>query len=144
MMLICNHMSRKRNTTVKKHSKIIDSERFISFYNNHDWEFMLDLEQFKLKRMSKYFSKSNLSYDCEKTVKEINLCIKLIDIILEKDLPGFLYNNTKKLPYINTRNYKRFLKYIYDNDNYRDDLRQTKALYLYNLIRTYRMRSWWD
>ena len=99
-------MSKNKSTTAKKHSKIIDIERFNSFYDNHDWEFMLDLEQFKLKRMSEYFSKSNLTYDCETMVKEINLCIKLIDIVLERDLPGFLSNNTKKLPYINTRNHK--------------------------------------
>ena len=131
-------MSRNRSTTIKKYSKILKEDR------DYDWEFMLDLEKFKLKRMSEYFSKSQIISDWERVVKEINLCIKLIDIITEKDLPGYLYDETKKLPYINTRNHKRFLKYIYDNDSYRDDLRQTKALYLYNLIRTYRMRSWWD
>ena len=131
-------MSRNRSTTIKKYSKILKEDR------DYDWEFMLDLEKFKLKRMSEYFSKSQIISDWERVVKEINLCIKLIDIITEKDPPGYLYDETKKLPYINTRNHKRFLKYIYDNDSYRDDLRQTKALYLYNLIRTYRMRSWWD
>ena len=131
-------MSRNRSTTIKKYSKILKEDR------DYDFEYMLNLEKFKLKRMSEYFSKSQIISDWERVVKEINLCIKLIDIITEKDLPGYLYDETKKLPYINTRNHKRFLKYIYDNDSYRDDLRQTKALYLYNLIRTYRMRSWWD
>ena len=131
-------MSRNRSTTIKKYSKILKEDR------DYDFEYMLDLEKFKLKRMSEYFSKSQIISDWERVVKEINLCIKLIDIITEKDPPGYLYDETKKLPYINTRNHKRFLKYIYDNDSYRDDLRQTKALYLYNLIRTYRMRSWWD
>ena len=131
-------MSRNRSTTVKKYHKILKEDK------DYDFEYMLDLEKFKLKRMSEYFSKSQIISDWERVVKEINLCIKLIDIITEKDPPGYLYNGTKKLPYVNTRNYKRFLKYIYDNDFYRDDLRQTKALYLYNLIRTYRMMSWWD
>ena len=131
-------MSRNRSTTIKKYSKILKEDR------DYDFEYMLDLEKFKLKRMSEYFSKSQIISDWERVVKEINLCIKLIDIITEKDPPGYLYNGTKKLPYVNTRNYKRFLKYFYNNDSYRDDLRQTKALYLYNLIRTYRMRSWWD
>ena len=131
-------MSRNRSTTIKKYSKILKEDR------DYDFEYMLDLEKFKLKRMSEYFSKSQIISDWERVVKEINLCIKLIDIITEKDLPGYLYSGTKKLPYVNTRNYKRFLKYIYDNDFYRDDLRQTKALYLYNLIRAYRMMSWWD
>lgn len=137
-MLIYNHMSKNKSTTVKKYHKILKEDK------DYDFEFMLNLEQFKLKRMSEYFSKSKIDYNWEKIVKEINLCIRLIDIITERDLPGFLYNNTKKLPYINTRNHKRFNKYIYDNDFYLDDLRQTKAFHLYNLIRTYRMRSWWD
>ena len=131
-------MSRNRSTTIKKYSKILKEDR------DYDFEYMLNLEKFKLKRMSEYFSKSQIISDWERVVKEINLCIKLIDIITEKDPPGYLYNGTKKLPYVNTRNYKRYLKYIYDNDFYRDDLRQTKALYLYNLIRAYRMMSWWD
>ena len=131
-------MSRSRSTVTKKYSKLLNKDK------DWDWEYMLDLERFKLKRMSEYFSKSQIISDWERVVKEINLCIKLIDIITEKDPPGYLYNGTKKLPYINTRNHKRFLKYIYDNNFYRDDLRQTKALYLYNLIRAYRMMSWWD
>lgn len=131
-------MSRNRSTTVKKYHKILKEDK------DYDWEFMLDLEQFKLKRMSEYFSKSQIVSDWETIVKEINLCIKLINIIKEKDISGYLYDGTKKLPYINTRNYKRFLKYFYNNDFYYSELRATKALYLYNLIRTYRMRSWWD
>ena len=96
-------MSRNRSTTIKKYSKILKEDR------DYDFEYMLDLEKFKLKRMSEYFSKSQIISDWERVVKEINLCIKLIDIITEKDPPGYLYNETKKLPYINTRNHNRFL-----------------------------------
>ena len=48
-------MSRNRSTTVKKYHKILKEDK------DYDWEFMLDLEQFKLKRMSEYFSKSQIS-----------------------------------------------------------------------------------
>lgn len=131
-------MSRNRSTTVKKYHKILKEDK------DYDWEFMLDLERFKLKRMAQYFSKSQIVSDWEIIVKEINLCIKLIDIITERDTLGNFYDGTKKLPYVNTKNYKRFLKSFYNNDFYYSELRVTKALYLYNLIRTYKMRSWWD
>lgn len=131
-------MSRNRSTTVKKYHKILKEDK------DYDWEFMLDLERFKLKRMAQYFSKSQVVSDWEIIVKEINLCIKLIDIITERDIPGNFYDGTKKLPYINAKNYKRFLKSFYNNDFHYSELRVTKALYLYNLIRTYKMRTWWD
>ena len=71
-------MSRNRSTTVKKYSKILKEDR------DYDFEYMLDLEKFKLKRMSEYFSKSQIISDWERVVKEINLCIKLINIIKNK------------------------------------------------------------
>ena len=43
-------MSRNRSTTIKKYSKILKEDR------DYDFEYMLDLEKFKLKRMSEYFS----------------------------------------------------------------------------------------
>ena len=133
-------MSRNRSTTVKKYSKLLKEDR------DWDWAYMVELEQFKLKRMSKYFAESQLVRGWEQMVSEINLCIKLIDVVMERDQKGYLYNNTKKLPYINSKNWKRFISWHPEsiNDYYLDDLRQAKALHLYNLIRTYRMRSWWD
>lgn len=133
-------MSRNRSTTVKKYSKLLKEDR------DWDWAYMLELEQFKLKRMSKYFAESQSVQGWEQMVSEINLCIKLIDIIMERDPKGYFFNLTRKLPYVNSRNWKRFVSQHPEpiNDYYLDDLRQAKALHLYNLIRTYRMRSWWD
>ena len=45
-------MSRNRSTTVKKYFKLLKEDR------DWDWAYMLELEQFKLKRMSKYFAES--------------------------------------------------------------------------------------
>ena len=133
-------MSRNRSTTVKKYSKLLKEDR------DWDWAFMLELEQFKLKRMAEYFAKSQLVHGWEQMVSEINLCVKLIDIVMERDPKGYFFNDTKKLPYINSKNWKRFMSRcpIPSSDYYLDGLRQAKALHLYNLIRTYRMRSWWD
>lgn len=132
------HMSRNRSTTIKKYSKLLKEDR------DWDWAYMLELEQFKLKRMSKYFAESQLVHGWEQMVSEINLCIKLIDIVLERDQKGYLYSGTKKLPYVNVKNWKRFVSWYLESPYYLEDLRKAKALHLYNLIRTYRMRSWWD
>lgn len=133
-------MSRNRSTTVKKYSKLLKEDR------DWDWAFMLDLEQFKLKRMAKYFDESRCVADWKQMVSEINLCVKLIDIVLERDPKGYFFNGTRTLPYVNSKNWKRFTSRcpIPFSDYYLDDLRQAKALHLYNLIRTYRMRTWWD
>lgn len=96
--------------------------------------------------MSKYFAESQLVHGWEQMVSEINLCVKLIDIVLERDPKGYFFNGTRTLPYVNSKNWKRFISRcpIPSSDYYLDDLRQAKALHLYNLIRTYKMRTWWD
>lgn len=130
-------MSRNRSTTIKKYSKLLKEDR------DWDWAYMLQLERFKLKRMSKYFTKSQLVHGWERMVSEINLCIKLIDIVLEIDSKAYMNDYEARL-LVNAKNYKRFMHYLEDNSYYLQDLRIKKALHLYNLIRTYRMRSWWD
>lgn len=124
--------------TIEEYRKLLENDK------DYDWIFLLELEQFKLKRMSKYFSESQITYDWEYVVSRINLCVKLIDIVLEKDTEGYIYDNSLKLPYVNTNNKERFPP-VYENSKFgKNELRQTKALYLYNLIRTTNMRSWWD
>ena len=127
-----------------------------------DFAYLLELEQYKLKEMSAYFKKSQLTVGWEFQVRDIELCIKLIDIILEKDqyYRSWLDNcygsiPHKRLPfpvYVNSKNYKRFMplleKFGYDDihlqANMNINLRQRKALYLYNKIRAYRMECWWS
>lgn len=127
-----------------------------------DFAYLLELEQYKLKEMSAYFKKSQLTVGWEFQVRDIELCIKLIDIILEKDqyYQSWLHNcygsmPIKQLPfpvYVNSKNCKRFMPLL---DSFKENnvvlrtglyisLRQQKALYLYNKIRSYRMETWWD
>ena len=131
-------MSRNRSTIVKKYSKLLKEDR------DWDWAYMLELEQFKLRRMLKYFTDSQWTDD-KQMISEIALCIKLIDIVLERD-PKCFFKNEGKPPYVNIKNWKRFKAWIPDiiHNYYLDELRISKALHLYNLIRTYRMRTWWD
>jgi len=126
-----------------------------------DFAYLLELEQYKLKEMSAYFKKSQLTVGWEFQVRDIELCIKLIDIILEKDqyYRSWLHNcygsmPIKRLPfpvYVNNKNYKRFIPLArieeindFAYPSWVSVLRQKKALYLYNKIRAYRMECWWD
>lgn len=127
-----------------------------------DYGYLLKLEQYKIREMCKYFQKSQLTVGWELQVRDLKLCDKLIDIILEKDIyyQSWLDNcygsiPHKQLPfpvYVNSRNYKRFMPTV---SNFKEDnihlqasmnisLRQKKALYLYNKIRAFRMEHWWD
>ena len=133
-----------------------------------DYGYLLKLEQYKIREMRDYFQKSQLVVGWELQVQDLTICDKLIDIILEEDkqYQSWLHSNYNisaedrwkskglKFPvYINVRNYKRFLPQArYDAtdmlpfliENFKISLRQQKALYLYNLIRSYRMQRWWN
>ena len=62
--------------------------------HNWDFQYLLQVEQRKIKEMATYFAKHQRYVGWEKTVWEMNVCIQLIDIILEKDKIS-----TKKLPF---------------------------------------------
>lgn len=128
-----------------------------------DFSYLLELEQYKLKEMLTYFKKSQATIGWEYQVRDIELCIKLIDIILEKDqyYRSWLHNSyggdrphrESKFPvYINVKNYKRFwptLASFKETDSpiyvsLCTSLRMAKAMHLYNKIRSYRMITWWD
>lgn len=124
-----------------------------------DYGYLLQLEKYKMLEMMRHFSKHKIFVGWKNVVRDLKICIKLIDIINEEDdaYKAWLHTsygiNHHEVPfpkYINTRNKYRFLTNDYLNQNsklYQGLLahyRSTKALCLYNKIRTYRMRSWWD
>jgi hypothetical protein len=107
-----------------------------------DYYYLLNLERIKLREMANYTKKRKIILNWERQFKEYELCIKLIDIILEED-PQYK-------SYINTKNKKRFGYHndiIFSNDlilnYYLLSIRKSKALYLYNKIRSYRLPTWW-
>lgn len=126
-----------------------------------DWDFsyLLELEQYKLKRMANHFSKSRLVDGWEKQVSDCNLAVKLLDIILEKDssFKNWLHESFKEInintnrydiqkfpKHINAKNAKRFMSNYVENEHFRVELRRQKAWYLYNRLRYLRMMNWWD
>ena len=130
-----------------------------------DYCYLLAIEQRKLKEMAQYFQKNQLTVGWEIQVRDCQLCVNLLDIVLEKDLyyknwlksnygPEFKLNKSHVIPHskhINIRNHERFMSNILELqdkprvfENLKVELRRKKAFHLYNKIRTYRMFSWWD
>lgn len=50
-----------------------------------DYCYLLELEYQKIKKMRKYFNKSRIDAMWSFTVRDLDLCMKLIDIIAERD-----------------------------------------------------------
>ena len=137
-----------------------------------DWDYyyLLKLEQLKIRRMAKYMKKHSIAVSAPFDYRDLTLCDRLISIILEEDSTTKAHINEvvagielTDIVYVNTKNEYRFFRktLIKDNmtnenpylgeegKNYRDktckmELRRLKAMHLYNLIREYRMFSWWD
>ena len=125
-----------------------------------DFHYLLQIEQRKIKEMASYFTKHQRHVGWKKTVWEMNLCIQLIDIILEKDkyYKSWLHNSfggyncsAKTFPiYVNIQNVSRFMKNYTlpeDPELYKHiipEIRRIKALHLYNRIRALKLMTWWD
>lgn len=113
----------------------------------YDWSNLLRLEQAKLIEMRDYFMMMSNDFDHHADIKWINICIDLIDIIVDQP---------DEHPYVNTNNIWRFISptdYVKGvvkvdvEDYYRaypQDLRYIKAEHLYYEIRKRYTGHWWD
>ena len=110
--------------------------------SHYDWYNLLALERFKINAMAKDFEKHHSYVGWEKDVRDMKLCVKLLDIIMDED--SINKNWEKEICYINTKNYKRFVS-IEPSKYYLEklELRRIKALHLYNKIRNRVLRWWW-
>ena len=140
--------------------------------NDFDWDyvFLLKLERKKIAEMYNYFKKCTRTDKMPFVARDLLLCIKLLDIVLEKDdlrlefsEPKFERKNNDiyemvECPritnyrhiYINTRNADRFSKLSFSIKDHdieiinKDTLRKDKAWNLYNKIRCDKIYTWWD
>ena len=134
----------------------------------HSWDYgyLLVLEQRKLKEMATYFKKSKRLVGWEFQVRDCELCVKLLDIVMEKDpyykswlhqAYGDLNFKDKQVKFpihVNVKNADRFWKGFSEKledfsqkqilEAMKSHLRSEKAFQLYHKIRMYRMRNWWD
>ena len=115
-----------------------------------DYEYLLDIERVALKYMEKYFKTSNIVHHNESIVRDISLCLKLLNIATD----GYFHANNLpygnegiNTPYVNIRNRNRFLKHEAKPEsadiNMKALIREVKAWNLYCKIRS-NMQKWWD
>ena len=108
-----------------------------------DYEYLLDIERVALKYMAKYFKTSNIVHHNEFIVRDISLCLKLLNIATG-DL--FYAKEDINAPYVNIRNKERFIKHTtknLDSPAIRSFIREMKAWNLYCKVRS-NMQGWWD
>lgn len=142
-------MKRKNNSTFRAY------ERLLRVDPDFDYGFLLKLEQKKMQRMAKYFSKADISYTDATKAKELLLCVCLLDIVLKEEelinqwvydvfmhMPNKLlslsnndgiYNADCMTPdfpkYVNLRNALRFVSSIsFTNDTYESEEDQKRKI----------------
>lgn len=132
-----------------------------------DIDFLYELEKSKIEEMIAYHEKEQRYVGVENDIRDMKICVKLIDIFTEKaDLfhydgelkfvpiegtdkcevkgDGLKYNCDVK---VNTRNANRFAKNEFMMEHYKKyphELYIAKAKYLYHKIRLERDDAWWD
>lgn len=115
-----------------------------------DYVYLLDIEKVALKYMAEYFKSSNIVVDNEFIVRDISLCLKLLNIATD----GYFHSNNLSYGnegintlYVNTRNRNRFLKHEIKLESTAIDIkaliREVKAWNLYCKVRS-NMQRWWD
>ena len=63
----------------------IELEEAVDKFELFDYEYLLDIERVALKYMAEYFKSSNIVTDNEFIVRDISLCLKLLDIATGRD-----------------------------------------------------------
>lgn len=138
------------------------------WFKGYPWDssFLLDLEQAKLKEMIAYHKKRKFFVGWEQVVRDMQICVSLIDIINEKKslftytgntefsepneqgevewLPGNLEYHC--LVKVNTKNTLRFVdkKHLDFYKRHPHELYIQKAKALYYKIRYEKTDQWWD
>ncbi len=69
----------KKNNVVRAYKSLLQ--------NDKDWDFiyLLQLEQKKMRRMLAYFSQPEIAKYNKRVIKEISLCLRLLNIVLEEE-----------------------------------------------------------
>lgn len=119
-----------------------------------DYCYMWSLQRSKLKEMLEYFKKSNITEDNWRIVRDLNLAINFLDIMINEDelyeyTPGKNWpGNYKCLINVNLTNIDRFVKNKDDKDfiinKMQHNLYVLKVKNLYYKLLQERSEAWWD
>ncbi len=76
---------RDRSESGQLRNKINRWVRFLSKERDWDYVFMLEMEYMKLRQMEEYFKKKDTFVGIEYVRRDLRICLRLLDIVMEKD-----------------------------------------------------------
>ena len=136
-------MKRKRNRSESGNlrRKINSWTRFLSKEKDWDYSFMIEMEYMKLRQMEEYFKERDTFVGIEYVRRDLKICLRLLDIVLEKDDLNIELSPLNLVPYkdgkgcklyradgssrilscrklyVNTKNARRFVEFDFTNPN---------------------------
>lgn len=90
--------------TYRKYRKLIHS-----FKTDYDYAFFLDIIEWKLIRMSRYFAKADIAMNSKIYANQIDRLLRVLKVVKQDGI----YNC---LPYVNTHNWSRFVRQELSDD----------------------------
>lgn len=112
----------------------------------YDYSYLWRVEKVHLIEMRDYFKISHIT-DHENDIKYIDICIKLLDILIDDGYELFDYDKHVFCKFVNIRNDNRFnlSKVTYDDiEIYCFDVYIAKVKNLYYEILKNKITNWWD
>lgn len=115
---------------------------------------VLEVERHQLKRTLASIEKYHYHKDSEHSILWMRIAIRILDRILDESL--YVEYDIKahkyvRKPYVNVKNYKRFIPGLSEEDVRRSDpdffeicLYEKKLWYVYNKIRYHYLQGWWE
>lgn len=105
---------------------------------DYDWAYILIILQFKLKNLKERYESEELYVGQERDAEWLNVCIKLIEIIINgESYDGYI--NVNKMPF-----YKKLKENNSFASYYATDAYGEKCRHLLFKILAWRMPYWWD
>lgn len=123
-----------------------------TIWNIYDFDYSscLELEYKQLLRIKKVMTNSKeWKYEgIEHDIHKLDLCIKLLKMVIEEDSGFYDHESGMFNHYVNLKNRKRFIKSdipepILAVGVFKEDYYLHKAWRLYNKLRTQYMQRWW-
>lgn len=116
--------------------------KYIWYDRDYDWVYILILERQKLINIYNHLSTEDMYVGQCVDMRNIKLCISLIDVVMDDDFNS-VYVNIK-----NSRYYKYLKQEGISNENiyllYIEDIYKDKALHLYYKIKADNLMKWWN
>ena len=82
---------RDRSESGQLRNKINRWVRFLSKERDWDYVFMLEMEYMKLRQMEEYFKEMDTFVGIEYVRRDLRICLRLLDIVMERDEKGMIW-----------------------------------------------------